>query len=356
MLQQTPSLVSSVLYNFSSNHSRLKITYIASIVASILASGAVYAAEQTTAPLALTVFNNNDLPSDLEGNLEASVSFAQSQIMPSKHGIEGDVQPYLTAQRTSLLMVKPKQSDLNIATPLSVTAIDNQGHNLGTMRLNPPSQLPKTAYAIDGAPEGELDFTPIEGASTVINSAAAIAKLNDPSAAFLQTTLTANNLVEINTADGVWTRNIYLPNSASMTDKVVRVTSRAGYSSNIQYSDRSTTLTRGNTLVFKYLSGQWIREGELENNKLIYANNTWSLKLPPNWIQPGMKMQFTHGDLSGELSGIKVGAPSELLIHTIDIGMLTEPRDAFYFAKDTSAQREYFQTVPVSRMTVTHLQ
>lgn len=352
MLQQTPSLVSSVLYNFSSNHSRLKITYIASIVASILASGAVYAAEQTTAPLALTVFNNNDLPSDLEGSLEASVSFAQSQIMPSKHGIEGDVQPYLTAQRTSLLMVKPKQSDLNIATPLSVTAIDNQGHNLGTMRLNPPSQLPKTAYAIDGAPEGELDFTPIEGASTVINSAAAIAKLNDPRAAFLQTILTANNLVEINTADGVWTRNIYLPNSASMTDKVIRVTSRAGYSSNIQYSDRSTTLTRGNTLVFKYLSGQWIREGELENNKLIYANNTWSLKLPPNWIQPGMKMQFTHGDLSGELSGIKVGAPSELLIHTIDIGMLTEPRNAFYFAKDTSAQREYFQTVPVSRMIV----
>ncbi len=356
MLHQTPSLVSSKRRNFSSTHSRLKITYIASIVASLLASGAAYAAEQTTesstTSSTLMVFNSNDLPSDLAGSLEASVSFAQSQIMPSKHGIEGDVQPYLTALRTSLLMVKPKRSDLNVATPLRVTAIDNQGRNLGTMNLNPPSQLPKTAYAIDGAPEGELDFTPIKGASTAINSAAAIAKLNDPSAAFLQTTLTANNLVEINTADGVWTRNIYLPNSVSMTDKVVRVTSRAGYSSNIHYSGRSTTLTRGNTLVFKHLNGQWIREGELENNKLVYADNTWSLKLPPNWIQPGIKMQFTHGDLSGELSGIKVGAPSELLIHTIDIGMLTKPRDAFYFAKDTSAQREYFQTVPVSRMTV----
>ena len=59
------------------------------------------------------IFNNNDLPSDLTGSLEASVSFAQSQIMPTKHGIEGDVQPYLTALRTSLIMVKPKRSDLN---------------------------------------------------------------------------------------------------------------------------------------------------------------------------------------------------------------------------------------------------
>ncbi|MGL4474372.1 MAG: M66 family metalloprotease, partial [Shewanella sp.] len=54
----------------------------------------------------------------------------------------------------------------------------------------------------------------------------------------------------------------------------------------------------------------------------------------------------------GELIGVKVGATTELLLHTIDIGMLTEPRNAFRFAKETSTHREYFQTVPVSRMTV----
>jgi len=356
MLHITPNLVSSGKPHFSPNHSRLKKTYIASIVMSILISGTSYATEQATGkstiPVALAVFNNNDFPSDLDGSLEASVSFAQSQIMPSIHGVKDDIQPYLVAQRTSLLLIKPKRTDLNITTPFSVAAIDNQGRNLGTMRLNPPSQLPITAYAIDGIPEGDIDFSPVAGPSTVISSAAEIAKLNDSSTVFLQTTLTNNNLVDINTANGVWTRDIYLPNSESMTDKVVRVTSKAGYSSNIHYSGRSTTVTRGNTLVFKYLSGQWIRDGELENNNLIYANNTWSIKLPPSWIKPGMKMKFTHGDLSGELIGLKVGAPSELLIHTIDIGMLTEPRDAFYFAKDTSAQREFFQTIPVSRMTV----
>ncbi|MDX2321011.1 MAG: M66 family metalloprotease [Moritella sp.] len=356
MLQQTPSLIASESCNLSSSHSRLKITYIASIVASLLASGAVYATEQITGtvaePAALMVFNNNDFPSDLEGSLEASVSFAQSQIMPSKHGVEGDIQPYLTALRTSLLMVKPKQSDLNIATPLRVTAIDKQGRDLGTMSLNPPNQLPKTAYAIEGAPEGELDFTPVAGPSAVINSRSELAKLNDANAEFLLAALTTNNLIEINTADGLWTKHIYLPSSASMTNKVIKVNSRAGYTSYVQYSGREESLNRGDTLVFKYLNGQWIRDGELALNKLIYARNTWSLKLPPNWIKPGVKMRFTHGELSGELSGVKVGAPSELLIHTIDIGMLTKPRDAFNFATDSEAQREYFQTVPVSRMTV----
>ena len=204
----------------------LKATVFASIAASmltsgVLTSGVASAAEQVTQSISapLLVFNNNDLPSDLEGTLEASVSFAQSQIMPSKHQLYGDVQPHLIAERAALLLVKPKRSDLNINQPLTVTAINNEGKKLGTLRLNPPSQLPTTAYALDGAPEGDIDFTPVSGPSTVINSAQAISKLNDPNAVFLSSKLDDNNLVDIHTADGVWTRNIYLPNSTSMTIK-----------------------------------------------------------------------------------------------------------------------------------------
>ena len=47
-----------------------------------------------------------------------------------------------------------------------------------------------------------------------------------------------------------------------------------------------------------------------------------------------------------------MGAPTQLLIHTIDVGMLTTPRGAFAFAKDPEAHREYFQTVPTSRLIV----
>ena len=100
------------------------------------------------------------------------------------------------------------------------------------------------------------------------------------------------------------------------------------------------------------MKDQWIRDGEFENNGLTYATETWSGVLPAEWIVPGLKLQFQQGGMSGELADLKVGAPSELLIHTIDVGMLTPPRNEFRFAKDPQAHREYFQTVPTSRMIV----
>ncbi|MEY3853017.1 MAG: metalloprotease, partial [Verrucomicrobiota bacterium] len=48
----------------------------------------------------------------------------------------------------------------------------------------------------------------------------------------------------------------------------------------------------------------------------------------------------------------KPNAPTQLLLHTIDLGFLTTPRGAFGFAKDPEAHREYFQTAPVSRLIV----
>lgn len=47
-----------------------------------------------------------------------------------------------------------------------------------------------------------------------------------------------------------------------------------------------------------------------------------------------------------------MGAPTELLLHVIDIGMLVQPRDQFAFAKDDKAHQEYFQTMPLSRFVV----
>src|SRR6185503_21264043 len=85
---------------------------------------------------------------------------------------------------------------------------------------------------------------------------------------------------------------------------------------------------------------------------LVYASDAWSGVLPAEWMAPGLTLQISQGNLSGELSGLKVGAPTELLIHTIDLGLLTTPRDDFKFTKDPEAHREYFQTAPVSRMII----
>jgi len=103
---------------------------------------------------------------------------------------------------------------------------------------------------------------------------------------------------------------------------------------------------------FKYVSGQWILESELENQGLMYAADAWSGVLPADWIAPGLALAFRQGALSGEITDLRVGPPTELLLHTIDVGMLTPPRDKFLFAKDPTAHREYFQTVPTSCMIV----
>lgn len=95
-------------------------------------------------------FNTQAPTNDLQGTLAAQVQFAQSQILPA-HVAEGDSQPRLTALRKSLLLVRPLQAETGV--PMTVTARDGAGQMLGTLTLNPPEQLPKTAYYLDGSPE-----------------------------------------------------------------------------------------------------------------------------------------------------------------------------------------------------------
>ncbi|WON78847.1 M66 family metalloprotease [Serratia sp. UGAL515B_01] len=309
-----------------------------------LATGPLLA--ETAAPL---IFNTTSPQNDLTGNMGAQVQFAQSQILPAQPK-EGDRQPTLTSLRKSLLLVQPLQTDE--VTPVQVQAHDANGKVLGTLTLAPPSALPETVYHLSGVPEGGVDFTPESGSSAVISSNADLARLSDKSASFLREQLTGRTLVEIQTADGRWVQDIYLPTGAEWKGKMVRVRSNASYNSNIYFSNKQVTISRGQTFQFKSVNGQWFYDGELENNRITYAPNTWSGELPAEWIMPGLSLTISQGELSGELTGIKVGAPGELLIHTIDIGMLTPPRDQFDFAKDPEAHREYFQTIPTSRMIV----
>lgn len=295
------------------------------------------------------VFNTTAPTNDLKGSLAARVQFAQSQVVPS-HLPKGDNQPHLIGYRKCLLLVRPLRADGT--TPMQVTARGRGGKTLGSLRLNPPEMLPKTAYYLDGVPDEEIEFTTQAGATHIISSKDELEKLSDPQETFLSDRLRRNALVEIQTADGRWIRDIYVPNGADFEGKMLRVRSQAGYTSTIHYSGRAVVISRGQSLPFKFVRGQWVREGELENQGLTYAAETWSGVLPAEWIVPGLSLQIRQGDFSGELHDLQVGAPSEILIHTIDIGMLAPPRGQFDFAKDPEAHREYFQTVPASRMIV----
>ncbi len=304
---------------------------------------AAYAADN---PL---VFNTTTPTNDLKGSLAARVQFAQSQILPS-HLPKGDTQPHLIGHRKCLLLVRPLKADG--VSPMQVTARDQGGKTLGSLNLNPPEKLPITAYYLDGVPDEKIEFTPQAGATTIIKNKGELEKLSDPSETFLSDRLRQNPLVEIQTADGQWVRNIHVPRGADLEGKMLRIRSNAGYASTIHYGGRSVVISRGQSLQFKFVRGQWIREGEMENQNLIYTTETWSGVLPAEWIVPGLSLQIRQGNFSGELSDLKVGAPSDLLIHTIDVGMLVPPRGHFDFAKDPEAHREYFQTVPASRMIV----
>lgn len=320
-------------------------TLVSFIVVSVI-GGPLAAVFAVDTPL---VFNTTTPTNDLKGSLAARVQFAQSQIVPARLS-EGDNQPHLIGNRTCLLLVRPLKADGN--SLVQVTARDGRGKTLGTVNLDPPANLPQTAYHMDGIPDGKIDFGILPEAPNIINNRRDLQKLRDPDSTFLSGRLRQNALVEIQTADGLWVRHIHVPDGPRLNGKMLRVKSSAGYGSTIHYSDRNVEISRGQSLLFKCVRGQWFLESELENQGLTYATDTWSGVLPAEWIVPGLNLQIRQGSLIGELSNLKIGAPTQLLIHTIDVGMLVPPRDQFHFAKDSEAHREYFQTVPTSRMII----
>lgn len=324
----------------------MKINYISCLIMASVVVGSPSISAQSISPL---IFNTSPPQNDLVGSLAAQVQFIQSQIIPA-HPKEGDHQPTLTSQRKSMMLLQPLQP--GVMEPIQVEAHDGSGNALGIVLMLPPSSLPKTVYYLDDVPEDGVNFIPESGSSSVISNSEDLAKLSDKSGSFLKEQLTGNSLVEIQTADGLWVSDIYLPLSPELEGKMVRICSSASYNSTIYYGKRKVTISQGQTLQFKVANGQWFNEEELDNNRIVYAPDTWSVELPADWIQPGLRLSMSQGDMSGELNDIKVGAPSELLVNTIDIGMLTTPRDRFTFATDKEAQREYFQTIPVSRMVV----
>jgi len=300
------------------------------------------------------VFNATAPKNDLKGSFAAQVLFAQSQVIPS-HPREGDRQPRLISLRKALVMVRPLRVDsapIAFNAPVVLIAIDGAGKELGTLNLNPPPQLPKTAYFVDGTPVKGVDFTAPAGKVGVIDDAATVAKRAEPNGAAVRELLGGNAVVRIETADGRWVRDIHLPPAKAHEGKMVRVDAGAGYGSTIHYGAGSVSISRGQSLTFKSVGGRWFREGELDNNRLIYAADAWSADLPAEWLRPGLRLRFRKGGDEGELASLDIGAPTQLLLHTIDLGFLTTPRGAFGFAKDPEAHREYFQTAPVSRLIV----
>ena len=95
--------------------------------------------------------------------------------------------------------------------------------------------------------------------------------------------------------------------------------------------------------------------------KVMFSDNAWSVRLSPGWIQPGLQLTFidedpaTNQTRNGVLYKPEIGAPNQVMLNNIRIGVLTPPGPitANKFENDTAAMaNDYFQKIPVSQLIV----
>ena len=311
-------------------------------------------------------FNQNSWPSDTQGSLLGTVLFAQSQIIPAQTRIQGDSQPSILASRDTLVLFKPDPTvQLAQGKGIVLKAYSSDGGLLGSVNMKHPNDIPKTPLFQNDLDVSAINFDTNLINPRVINTQAELDKLSDPKAVFLKDLLAKNNAVRISLANGAWVREIYLP-AGDYTGKKIVVVRNSGYGSTVKYplgsiSTGAESLSAGTSTAFMPIAkAGWASKADIDHSRYVYGQNFWSAVLIKEWIQPGLKLQFAQGKAkTGTLNfaangvqGVKMGAPTELLLHVIDVGMLTTPRGEFEFAKDDTAHQEYFQTLPVSRLIV----
>ncbi|WP_195162329.1 M66 family metalloprotease [Mesorhizobium sp. NBSH29] len=87
-------------------------------------------------------------------------------------------------------------------------------------------------------------------------------------------------------------------------------------------------------------------------SQFLYGSNFWHCIIPWSYIKPGISFAFNLNGLSGCYQKADVGGAGELIINTIDIGMLTKNREVFSFQYDSAYHTQYFETIPVSKLIV----
>ncbi|MFD2452668.1 M66 family metalloprotease [Ideonella paludis] len=92
----------------------------------------------------------------------------------------------------------------------------------------------------------------------------------------------------------------------------------------------------------------------VSDTQVEYATKAWSVNLPWHWVKPGLTLQIASDTgLQQTVSNIEIGAPSELVLQHIRVGMLTRPPGATLLETNPAlAAVDYFQKIPVSRLLV----
>ena len=150
-----------------------------------------------------------------------------------------------------------------------------------------------------------------------------------------------------------WIRDIWLPQNYEANEgKFVTFTSEGAYGATIHYGISSLKLYVREKLIFLFSNGKWVEYSEILFSKIKYGDGFWTMKVPMEAIVPNIQFTISNSDINGVLKNVEIGAPTELLLHTIVIGMLV-PAEGELENWDSKYHAEYFQQVPVSRLIVT---
>ena len=169
--------------------------------------------------------------------------------------------------------------------------------------------------------------------------------------------LQTHGSIQIMKGDYDLPREAYLPpNNPEFDGKYVVFTSISNKDTTVYYGkdeELNAISTNENNLIFLNRNGVWLEWSDALYSKIKYGKNFWSATIPQEYVLPGMSLTFKNGEKIGSTLEVEIGAPTELVLHTIDIGMLVEPRGKLDFQDNIKCQEEYYQRIPVSRLIIT---
>jgi len=224
-------------------------------------------------------WDHSDWPSDLESTgsgsplLEGTVLFAQSQIIPSKHGVDNDVQPHLTALKKTLVMLRPHViTDQSVGMELTVR--DANGNTLsgsGPIPMEIPENIPKQEGWVDFGDFDDIKFpTSLDNPYVVSDQTNLDTIGDDPNSFGLISLLNSeNNEIEIQTYNGAWMNDFYLPNGSDVpADSKIQVTCKSSWGTDVHYmqagSLKTKSLSTDDVFILVFSNNKWLTSENLE--------------------------------------------------------------------------------------------
>lgn len=299
----------------------------------------------------ITYFNNISSHSDTQGELEGTVYYVQNSIIPAGRYIYDDIQPDIISNRKTMIMFKPHIDSLS-STPIFITIYHND-EILFHEEMLPPDNLTKICTKVYA--KIDADFSLPSHFDFILNDSEELQNSKD--AVYFNKFIKEYNSIKVITYDGGHSPSFELFYNTSYTGKKVFFECTSTYGITILFNASKRNLEKGESIFLVNDKGTWYEVNDNNStgkflSEIQYMGNTWSVIVPYHVMYPGIKFKFSRGGKSGFIYNPVIKAPNELILNTIAIGMLTPHRKIFEFQENPEYHRQYFQQIPVSRLTV----